>query len=119
MFLGVGTCSDMKSGRLKAIRDQIRKLEEEAERLEQVSKPGILELQAVISRFRLTPADIEVALKLSPGLRRKRGVPKGTRLKAKYRNPENPKQTWAGRGLRPAWMIALLRRGTKLSDLSV
>lgn len=109
----------MKPERLKAIRDQIRKLEEEADRLEQASKPGIPELQAVISKFRLTPADIEAALKLSPGLRGKRGVPKGTRLKPKYRNPQNPKQTWAGRGLKPAWMIALLRRGSKLSDLSV
>jgi DNA-binding protein H-NS len=109
----------MKSKQLKAIRDQIRKLEEEAERLEQASKPGILQLQAVISKFQLTPADVEAAFKLSPGLRRKRGVPRGTRLKPKYKNPENPKETWAGRGLKPAWMIALLRRGKKLSDLSV
>jgi DNA-binding protein H-NS len=109
----------MKSGRLQTIREQIRKLEQEAQRLEQASKPGIAQLQAVIARYGLTPADIETALKLSGTSRIKRGVPRGTRLQPKYRNPDNPKQTWAGRGLKPVWMVSLLRRGTKLADLSI
>jgi DNA-binding protein H-NS len=109
----------MKSGRLKAIREQIQKLEQEAERLEQESKPGVAQLQAIILKYQLTPADVELALKLSGTKQLKRGVPKGTRLQPKYQNPDNPKQTWAGRGLKPAWMVALLRRGTKLTDLSV
>jgi len=109
----------MKSGRLKAIRDQIEKLEKEAERLEHASKPGIAQLQAVISKYRLSRADVDMALNLSGNGPQKRGVPKGTRLRPKYRNPDNPKQTWAGRGLKPAWMVALLRHGTKLADLSI
>jgi len=108
----------MHPERLEAIRSQIQKLEEEAQRIEQAIKPGIAQLQAVIAKYQLTAEDVEMALSLS-GVRRKRGVPKGTRLKPKYRNPHNPKQTWAGRGLRPAWMVALLRQGKKISDLSV
>ena len=27
----------------------------------------------------------------------------------KYRNPENPSETWAGRGLRPRWLTAASR----------
>jgi DNA-binding protein H-NS len=110
---------EVKSGRLKAIREQIEKLEQEAERLEHASKPGIVQLQAIISKYRLSPADVEMALKLSGNRRLKRGVPKGTRLQPKYQNPDNPKQTWAGRGLKPAWMVALLHRGAKLTDLSI
>ncbi len=35
----------------------------------------------------------------------------------KYRNPENPSQTWYGRGPRPDWLEELLERGYSLSDL--
>jgi DNA-binding protein H-NS len=41
-------------------------------------------------------------------------------LAAKYRNPANPKETWAGRGLRPRWLTAALKGGKKkLSDFAV
>jgi DNA-binding protein H-NS len=109
----------MQSERLKTLRAQIKRLEQEAERIEQATKPGIAQLQAVIRKYGLTPADVETAMKGSDLLQRKRGVPKGTRLRPKYRNPENSSQTWAGRGLKPAWLVGLLRRGTKLADLSV
>jgi DNA-binding protein H-NS len=31
----------------------------------------------------------------------------------KYRNPENPVETWTGRGLMPRWMTAALKGGKK------
>lgn len=34
-----------------------------------------------------------------------------TKLPAKYRNPENPDQTWHGRGPRPDWLIELMDAG--------
>jgi DNA-binding protein H-NS len=41
-------------------------------------------------------------------------------LAAKYRNPANPKETWAGRGHRPRWLVAALKGGKKkLADFSV
>jgi DNA-binding protein H-NS len=41
-------------------------------------------------------------------------------LAAKYRNPANPKETWAGRGLRPRWLVAALKGGKKkLADFAV
>jgi DNA-binding protein H-NS len=52
--------------------------------------------------------------------RPKNGVAKGRTLAAKYRNPENPKETWAGRGLRPRWLVAAMKGGKKkLSDFAV
>jgi DNA-binding protein H-NS len=37
----------------------------------------------------------------------------------KYRNPENPAETWAGRGLKPRWLVAALDAGKMLEDFSV
>jgi H-NS histone family len=37
----------------------------------------------------------------------------------KYRNPENPAETWAGRGLRPWWLVAAIKGGKKLEDFTI
>src|SRR5215475_6991273 len=37
----------------------------------------------------------------------------------KYRNPENPAETWAGRGLKPRWLSAALKAGKKLDDFTI
>src|ERR1700724_2207916 len=37
----------------------------------------------------------------------------------KYRNPENPSETWAGRGLKPRWLAAALKSGKKLDDFLI
>ena len=29
----------------------------------------------------------------------------------KYRNPDNPKETWSGRGMQPRWLAEQVRRG--------
>jgi DNA-binding protein H-NS len=37
----------------------------------------------------------------------------------KYRNPENPAETWAGRGLKPRWLAAAIKSGKKLEDFAI
>jgi DNA-binding protein H-NS len=37
----------------------------------------------------------------------------------KYRNPENPTETWAGRGLKPRWLTAAMKGGKKLEDFLI
>jgi DNA-binding protein H-NS len=37
----------------------------------------------------------------------------------KYRNPEQPGETWAGRGMTPRWLTAQLRAGKKLDDFRI
>ena len=37
----------------------------------------------------------------------------------KYRNPENPAETWAGRGLKPRWLTAAIKSGKKLEDFAI
>ena len=52
--------------------------------------------------------------KKSTGLGGRRGP-----VAAKYRNPENPQETWAGRGLKPRWLAAALKSGKKIEDFAI
>jgi DNA-binding protein H-NS len=38
---------------------------------------------------------------------------------AKYRNPRNLRETWAGRGKQPRWLAAQLRSGKKLDQFLI
>jgi DNA-binding protein H-NS len=58
----------------------------------------------------------------SGGARRGRPVGRDGRRGAvapKYRNPENPAETWAGRGLKPRWLVAALKGGKKVEDFAI
>jgi DNA-binding protein H-NS len=47
-----------------------------------------------------------------------RGGPRGA-VAPKYRNPENTSETWAGRGLKPRWLVAALKGGKKVEDFAI
>lgn len=51
------------------------------------------------------------------------GAPKATQKKtkasAKYRNPENPDETWTGRGRKPHWVHEALSNGVDISQLEI
>jgi DNA-binding protein H-NS len=49
----------------------------------------------------------------------KLGTRRGGTVAPKYRNPENPSETWAGRGLRPRWLTAAMKAGKKLEYFSI
>jgi DNA-binding protein H-NS len=52
---------------------------------------------------------------------RAKGAGRGVRgaVPPKYRNPENPAETWAGRGLKPRWLAAAMKSGGKLDDFVI
>ena len=37
----------------------------------------------------------------------------------KFRNPDDPSETWAGRGKQPRWLAEQLRSGKKLDDFRI
>jgi DNA-binding protein H-NS len=37
----------------------------------------------------------------------------------KYRNPEQPSETWAGRGRQPRWLITQLNSGKRIDDFRI
>ena len=44
---------------------------------------------------------------------------RGGKVAAKYANPQDPSQTWTGRGRRPHWVQAALDSGKALEDMEI
>jgi len=44
---------------------------------------------------------------------------KGGKVAVKYRNPDNPDDTWTGRGRQPKWLVAALKKGAKIDEFAV
>lgn len=47
------------------------------------------------------------------------GRGKGSVSAAKYANPDNRSQTWTGRGRKPNWLVARLKKGAKVEDFAI
>jgi DNA-binding protein H-NS len=66
---------------------------------------------------------MEGVLSTSAGRKKqlRRGHPlKGRKLPVRFRNPKNRRETWAGRGHKPRWLVAALKRkSSKLDDFAV
>jgi DNA-binding protein H-NS len=48
-----------------------------------------------------------------------RAMKSGGKVAVKYRNPNNPEETWAGRGRQPKWLVAALKKGANVDDFAV
>lgn len=64
--------------------------------------------EAAVQEFGVTLADIVPLI----------GAKKST-LPAKYRDPEDPSQTWSGHGRRPKWFLEALDAGKTEQDLEI
>ena len=55
------------------------------------------------------------------GVRSKSVLGRGARgpVAPKYRNTENPSETWAGRGLKPRWLATAIKSGKKQEDFLI
>jgi DNA-binding protein H-NS len=62
------------------------------------------------------------ARKSEAGAKSARKSTKGYKLgkvAPKYRNPQDPSETWAGRGQQPKWMASQIKAGRKLEDFLI
>jgi DNA-binding protein H-NS len=41
------------------------------------------------------------------------------KVRAQYRNPNDPEQTWTGRGRQPKWVVEALAQGKKMEDFRI
>ena len=57
------------------------------------------------------------ALGVTRVVRGGRSALKGRKVPPKYRSPSG--ETWAGRGARPLWLVAAIKRGKKLDDFLI
>lgn len=91
----------------KRIDGQITALEKQHE------EEALKKLEAVAAELGLTRE--QIAARFGRRLGKKA---RAVSAAAKFRNPKNPSETWAGRGKKPAWVEAHLRAGGKLEDLA-
>jgi DNA-binding protein H-NS len=57
------------------------------------------------------------ALLLRPRSRVRASLLRGRKVPPKYRSPSG--ETWAGRGARPRWLVAALKRGKRIDDFLI
>jgi DNA-binding protein H-NS len=55
----------------------------------------------------------------SAGPERRPHALRGRKIAPKYRNPKNRSETWAGRGMMPLWMRALVKQGRKPEEFAI
>lgn len=62
---------------------------------------------------------LEEVLDIQPEKDLRRAFRMRTRVSVTFRNPDNPQETWSGRGRRPAWLIQQLKAGKSRDDLRI
>ncbi len=97
---------------------QLRELEEQAQQrirqLEEESRQKALaKMEKAATEVGMTPFELLQYFGLAG-----RTPSKPKAAAAKYRNPQNPDETWAGRGRKPAWVEAWLAAGKDLAELA-
>jgi DNA-binding protein H-NS len=93
-----------------------------ATNLSKISIDELCELRAQVDRhLAQRHLDLERLLSITTtptrGKTRRGGSTKGIKVKPKYRGPKG--ETWAGRGLRPRWLVALVKRGHKVEEYEI
>jgi DNA-binding protein H-NS len=53
------------------------------------------------------------------GISKGRGAGRGGKVAVKFMNPDDRSQTWTGRGRQPRWLVAMLKKGSKLPDFAI
>lgn len=105
-----------------------------SENIEQLSESELAELIAkasreletkrqgkrreVMNQIRELAASIGVTVEFSEP-DKKTSSRKGTSVPIKYRDPDNPKNAWTGRGMKPRWLSAHLSQGRSLDEFLI
>lgn len=71
-----------------------------------------------IAQIKELAASIGVYVEISEGEKRASSR-KGSSVPIKYRDPDNPRNAWTGRGMKPRWLNALLEQGRSLEEFQV
>jgi DNA-binding protein H-NS len=76
------------------------------------------ERRAVVAKIKELADSIGITVSFQEG-QRAVSSRKGSKVAAKYRNPQNPSETWTGRGVRPRWLQAQLDSGRNIEDFKI
>lgn len=72
----------------------------------------------VLAQIRDLAASIGVSVEVIEG---EKSAPtrRGSKVAAKYRNPNNHAETWTGRGMKPRWLQALVTQGRSVDEFRI
>jgi DNA-binding protein H-NS len=98
--------------------------------VDKMSLKELLDLQAKVDRAIGVARDREKAevKQAMAALAEKRGFSvselyggrgRGKASTAKFVNPDNRAETWTGRGRKPNWLVAKLKKGANMSDFAI
>lgn len=93
---------DMEKTELKQLHKDVEKAIEMAERNEVFATIAKMDEVAIANGFR----NAEHVFNIKSNMKKKLGT-----VPPKFRNPDNPSETWTGRGRRPRWFNAALEKG--------
>jgi DNA-binding protein H-NS len=102
----------MASKSLEELEQQIKALQAEAEELRLAE--GIEQLRSVISKYKVGLSHFRIALGAD---KKRRHSPR--KLSPTHRNPNNPAETWSGRGRKPRWLVAALDAGNTVEQCRI
>ncbi len=107
----------MSRKELVKLRQQIDKQIEKIESLDKKAALDAAEKAARQHGFSL--ADLTGGAPAPAKGRARKAKAAGTVNPPKYRNPENPKQTWTGKGRRPEWIKAAQDKGVDIETMAI
>jgi DNA-binding protein H-NS len=98
--------------------------------VDKMSLKELLDLQAKVDRAINVARDREKSevKQAMAALAEKRGFSvselfggrgRGKSSAAKFVNPDNRSETWTGRGRKPNWLVAKLKKGANMSDFAI
>lgn len=99
--------SNMSRSELQSLQNQINR---------EIEKRARQEKDEALRKIRSIADEAGISLDEISGGRARRGKSKAA---VKYRDPNNPDNTWAGRGRKPKWLEDALARGKKVEDFAV
>ncbi|MDK3073400.1 H-NS histone family protein [Sedimentitalea sp. JM2-8] len=103
---------------LKAMsRKDLMKLKEDVAKA--LKDAEVRERQEALRAAERAAAEYGFSLNELSGGTGKLGASKGPKAAPKYRNPDNPEQTWSGRGRKPQWIHDAMAKGIDVSDLEI
>ena len=77
-------------------------------------KEVVVEIKQLAASIGCTVELTEISTENAAGNTRK-----GIKVPVKYRDPENPKHQWTGRGMQPNWLRELIEQGRSLDEFSI
>lgn len=114
--------SKLSLGELRALRNRLAKRETKLQKgqVSVVRKKVV----AMLRKEGLTMADLTggstpKAASAAPKKTRTKSKLAGKKVEPKFRNPNNPKETWTGRGINPKWFAGLIASGMTREQLEI